>query len=131
MFVFSVLVAKTLFGQNWSKNKSCLFKWRFGTKTNLNMQNSIVHFFCFQPKTPFLGKFGPNNQSCQFRLKCGTRINSNMQNSMVMFSFFFFWLNRTNSIVIFGQHVESNHSFSYDKYPATGYFVKSFLSGVT
>ena len=34
--------------------------------------NGVVHFFCFRPETPFLGKFGPKNQNCQFKLKFGT-----------------------------------------------------------
>ena len=46
-----------------------------------------VHFFRFQPKVPFLAKFGAKNQTCQDKLRIGTLTNSNMQNSVVMFVF--------------------------------------------
>ena len=69
------------FGQTWSKNQNCQFKVKFITKTNSNMQNSIVclswnlaprliqvyriswcvHIFFFIWETPFSGKFGPKN----------------------------------------------------------------------
>ena len=48
---------------------------KFGTKTNLNMQNSMVAFFiyfCFRLEISFLGKIGPKHQNCQFKLKFGT-----------------------------------------------------------
>ena len=59
------------FGQE--KNQNCQFKLKFGTLTNLNMQNSMVvfTFFCFRPETHFLGKLGPNSENCQFKLKFG------------------------------------------------------------
>ena len=41
---FSVLDRKYIFEQVWSKNQNCQFKMKFSTKTNLNMQNSIVVF---------------------------------------------------------------------------------------
>ena len=66
------------------------FKQKFGTKNNCNMQNSIVHFFCFPLEIPFLSKFDPKNKDCQFKLKFGTYTNSNMENSMLMFTFFVF-----------------------------------------
>ena len=45
----------------------------FGTYTNFNIQfNGGVHFFCFRPETPFLGKFGSKNQNYQFKLKFGS-----------------------------------------------------------
>ena len=40
--------------------------------------NGGVHFFCFSPKTPVLGKFDPKNENRQF-------------NSMVMFTFTVFY----------------------------------------
>ena len=52
LFVF--LTRNTLFGQIWSQN-STLFKVKFGTQTNLNIQNSLVMFtfFVFLWKYPF------------------------------------------------------------------------------
>ena len=77
-------------GNRIKKNpQNCQFKLKFGTKTNSNMQNSVVvfTFFSFRWEIPFLGKFSPKNQNCQFQLKFGTYTNSNMQNSMVLFTF--------------------------------------------
>ena len=55
------------------KNQNYQFKLKFGTETNLNMQNLVLClFFSFRQETTFLGKFGPKNQSCQFQLKFGT-----------------------------------------------------------
>ena len=53
------------------KNQSCQFELKFGTKTNSNMQNSLVifTFSFFSPRMPHLGKFGLKSQSCQFNLK--------------------------------------------------------------
>ena len=48
-----------------------------------------VHFFCFRPEKPFLGKYGQKNQNYQFKLKFGTKTNLNMRNSMMMFTFSF------------------------------------------
>ena len=42
VLTFPVLDQKTLFGQVWSKNQNRQFKLKFGTKTNLNMQNSMM-----------------------------------------------------------------------------------------
>ena len=56
-----------------------------------------VHFSCFQPEIPFLGKFGPKSQNCQFEWKFDTYANVNMQDSMMVFIFsifdqkFLFW----------------------------------------
>ena len=74
---------------------------QFDTKTNSNMQNSVVMFTLsiFDWKIPFLGKFGPKTQNCQFKLKFGILTNSNMQNSVVMFTLsvfdwkYPFWVN--------------------------------------
>ena len=72
------------------KKQNCQFKQKFGTKNMCNMQNSIVHFFCFPLEIPFLSKFDQKNKDCQFKLKFGTYTNSNMENSMLMFTFFRF-----------------------------------------
>ena len=42
------------------ENQNCQFKQKFGTKTNFNMQNSVVravHFFFFWMGIPLWGKF--------------------------------------------------------------------------
>ena len=44
MFTFPVLDQKTLFGQIWSKDQNCQFKLKFGTKTNLNLRDSMMMF---------------------------------------------------------------------------------------
>ena len=31
--------------------------------------DGYVHFFCFGPKIPFLGKFNQQNQNCLFKVK--------------------------------------------------------------
>ena len=49
----------------------CTEKFNIVSRDNGSF-NSGVHFFCFIPETPFLGKFGPKNQNCQFKLKFGT-----------------------------------------------------------
>ena len=49
--------------------------------------NGDVHFFCFRPEVPFLGKVRPNNHNCYFKLRFGIKTNFNMQNSMLMFTF--------------------------------------------
>ena len=46
-----------------------------------------VHFLCFRPEKPFLGKSGQKDQDCQFKLKCGANPNLNGWNSMMMFTF--------------------------------------------
>ena len=77
---------------------------KFGTNSNLIMQNCNVYFFCFlleilygqvwskksklfKRKYSSLGKFGSNNQACLFKLKFGAKTNLITQNSMVMFTF--------------------------------------------
>ena len=56
MFTFPVrdtllpfYVRDTLLAQIWSKNQNRMFKLKFGTNTNLNMQNSmmLLIFFIF------------------------------------------------------------------------------------
>ena len=53
--------------------------------------NGNVHFFCFQPEIPFLGKLGPKSQNCQFKLKSVTKNNSNTQKSMMVFTYSVFY----------------------------------------
>ena len=49
------------------------------------------HFFCFRPRIPFLGKFGPKIcLECLFKVRFGTRDNPNMQNAMESFTFTIF-----------------------------------------
>ena len=53
---FSVFDRKFPFWANLiKKNQNCQFDLKFGTKTNLNMQNSMVMFtfFVFDWNTPF------------------------------------------------------------------------------
>ena len=69
------MVVEYLFCAHLVQKKNCLFKVKFGSKTNLNnMQNSIVMFtfFCFRWETCFLGKFTPKNQNLKLKLKFGT-----------------------------------------------------------
>ena len=89
VFIFFCLRPEIpVLGKFGPKNLKCQFKLKFDTKTNLNMQNSIVMVtFCSRPKASFLGKFCLRNQNCQFKLKFGFETISDMQNSMVMFSF--------------------------------------------
>ena len=90
LFPFSIKNA--LSAQIGHKCQNYQFKLKFGTKTNSNMQNSIVmfNFLVFDRKYLFWGKFAPKNQNYQFRLKLGGWPNSNIQNSMVLFTFFVF-----------------------------------------
>ena len=75
------------------KNQICQPKLKFGTKTNSNMENSIVMFTGW-------GKFGPKSYCCQFKLSFSTKTNSNMPNSMVLFTFFCFWISTWNRTAI-------------------------------
>ena len=63
---FSVLDKKTLFEQIWSKKFNCELKMKFGTMTNLNMQNAMIMFTfsIFDHKYIFFGKTGPKIQNC-------------------------------------------------------------------
>ena len=65
---------KPFLGKSSQKNRNCQFKLTFGTKTNSNMQNSIVIFtFLFQIGITLFGQIGPKNQNYQFELKFRTR----------------------------------------------------------
>ena len=82
--------------------QNCLFKVKLDTKTNLNMQNSMMVSILSVldwKQLPFLDKLGPKNQNCQFKLKIGTKTNSNMKKSMVIFTFSLF--HRTYSFFFF------------------------------
>ena len=54
VFTFSVLDQKNSFWEIWSGNQNCYFKLKFGTKTNLNIQNLMMMFTFsdFNPKYP-------------------------------------------------------------------------------
>ena len=52
LFTFCVLDLSDLFCQIWSKNQTFQFKLKLDTKTNLNMQNSMVLFTFFYWKHP-------------------------------------------------------------------------------
>ena len=77
-FTFSVVDRKYLFGQIWSK-KSKLSVWA-EIRTRLIWICRIickicgVHFFCFKPEKPFLGKSGQKNKNCQFKLNLVPRL---------------------------------------------------------
>ena len=61
-------------GKVGPKIGNCFFKVNFDTKTNSNMQNSMVlSILCFRLKiaTRFY-IFGAKNRNCQFQLKVGT-----------------------------------------------------------
>ena len=55
-------------------DQNCQFEFKFGTYTNMNMQNTMVvfTFSIFDRKYLFGGTFGLNNQNYQFELKFGT-----------------------------------------------------------
>ena len=45
VLTFSVLDQKPFFGKSGQKKKqNCQFKWKFGTKANLNFRNSMMMF---------------------------------------------------------------------------------------
>ena len=65
LFFFRFRPDISFLGKSASKNQLSV-KIKFGTKTNLNMQNSMVvfTFSCFWPEIPILGKFIPKIQNC-------------------------------------------------------------------
>ena len=67
---------------------------KFGTKTNSNVQNSMVMFTfsVFDQKYPFLGKLVAKLQNYFFKGKFGTYTDSNVQNLMLMLTFSVFAL---------------------------------------
>ena len=88
-----------IFGKTWSQN-SKLFKVKFGTKTDLNMQNSLMMFtfFAFVWKYPFWLTSPQKNAIGSLSWNLVPSLISNMQNSMAMLTFFLF-LSRN---IIFG-----------------------------
>ena len=56
------------------KNGNCLFRLKFGTYSNSNMQNlmTVIIFSGLDWKHPILGTFGSTNQNCLFKVKFGT-----------------------------------------------------------
>ena len=77
---FSVLDGKHLC-KFASQNQNCQskLKYRYPDQFKHAEFNGDVHFFCFRPEMPFLGKLGPKNQNCQCELKFSTYTNLNMQ----------------------------------------------------
>ena len=73
------------------KRKNCQFKQKFGTQTNLNMQNSMVlfTFLVFDQKYPFWGNLIQKKQKLSLSAKVQYLENSNMQNSIVVHFFQF------------------------------------------
>ena len=65
-FFFSVSDQIYPFWANLLQKNQLSVKIKFSTKTNLNMQNSMVvfTFSCFWPEIPILGKFVPKIQNC-------------------------------------------------------------------
>ena len=71
---FPFSTGNTLFAKICSKKKKkvCQCNLKFGTKTNSNMLNCDVHFFCFSLEISFLGKLGPKTQNRQIKVKFGS-----------------------------------------------------------
>ena len=91
-YIFCVLDCKYPFlGKFAPKSQNCLFKMKFGTRTNSDMQNSLVMFtFSVFDWKYFLGQICSKKLNCQFKLKFGTKTNLNMCNSVVLFTFSIF-----------------------------------------
>ena len=69
-----------------SKIQHCQLKWKFGSQTNLIMQNSMAVFTfpVLDGKDHFQANLDKKSRNCQFR----TKTSWNMENSMVLFTFF-------------------------------------------
>ena len=67
MFTFSPFDWKYLFGQIWPKNINSQFELKSRPRLiwicRIMQKISCVHFFCFRPEKPFLGKSGQKNQN--------------------------------------------------------------------
>ena len=90
MFTFFCVRSEMSFlGKFGPKNQNCQFTLKFGTKTNFNMQNSMMvfNFAVLNWKYPFgenlVSKFKIVSLSWHLAPRL---INSNMQNSMVLFT---------------------------------------------
>ena len=59
---------KLFLGKFGPKNQNCQFKLKFGTQTNLNMQDSVIMFvfFVFDQKYPFMRKLVCSKKSKLF-----------------------------------------------------------------
>ena len=79
VFTFSVLL---FLGKFCPENQNCQFKLKFGTKTNSNMQNSMMMFtfFVFNNKYPSWANLIQKFQNFLFKVKFDTKTNSNIQN---------------------------------------------------
>ena len=72
-----------IFFQKRKRKKKCDFNLKFGTYTNLNMDNLLV-MLCFSSEIPLESKFYWKSQNCHFKLKFGIQINLNMKTLMLM-----------------------------------------------
>ena len=72
-------------GKSGQKNQNRQIQLKFGTKTNLNMRNSMMMFTfsVFEHKYLSWVNLVQKIQNCLFKLKFNTKTNSNMQNLMV------------------------------------------------
>ena len=57
---------------------------KFGTKTNLNKQNSMMMFSFPVADHKYLSSASLVQKFCLFKAKLNTKANSNMQNSMAV-----------------------------------------------
>ena len=89
---FQFQTGNTLFGQIWPKKTKLLVQpeIQYPDQFEYPEFNGDVHFFCFLPEIPFLGKFCPKIQNYHFELNFGTQANSDMHKSMVLFRINFF-----------------------------------------
>ena len=78
---------KPFLGKSGQKDQNYQFKRKFGTKTDLNMQNSMMMFTfsVFDHKyfswANLVKNFGP---SCLVKVEFDSKTNSNAQNSMAV-----------------------------------------------
>ena len=56
VYFFCFRPEKPFLGKSGQKNQNCQFKWKFGSKTNLSMRNSMMmfNFSVFDRKYPFV-----------------------------------------------------------------------------
>ena len=75
---------KAFLGKSGQKNQNCQFSRKFGTKTNLNMWNSIMIFTFSVFDRKYLFRKIWSKKSKLLKVKFDTKTNFNMQNSNVM-----------------------------------------------
>ena len=104
IFTFSVLDWKYPFWENLvQKIKIISLSWNLEPKLIWICRLQFgIHFCCFKPKIPFLGKFGAKIRNCHFKLRFDNKTNSNMQNPVVIFleRKYPFWVNLLQKIKI-------------------------------